>query len=54
MLAGKDRLEVTVGQHVEVALQDRDGALKPEFDVGEVKASCLPLMSSTFSMPEPG
>jgi len=31
-----------------------EGALKPEFDVGEVKASCLPLISSTLSMPEPG
>jgi hypothetical protein len=36
------------------ALRIADGALKPEFEVSDEKASCLPLMSSTFSMPEPG
>ena len=31
-----------------------DGALKPELEVGEVKASCLPLISATVLMPLPG
>ena len=59
-----DHMEKVTGKKVAVKsrswimpnslLSNADGALNPEFDVGEVKASCLPLMSSTLFMPLPG
>jgi len=52
--AGKHGDVVLAGFEPELAAQQNEGALKPEFDVGDVKASLRPFRSAGSLIPLPG